>query len=81
LNLDVANRADPLEELQRGAVTAKKHVLPVVDELPGRAIREGRRSSAQLRPGVEHDRADPAFRQRRGGAEPRKPAPDHHNGV
>ena len=74
--LDVAVRADPLQERERLAVAAEHHVLAVVDQLAGVAVLERRRASAEPRPRVEHEHAHAALREQRRRTQPRKAAAD-----
>src|SRR5690242_19580990 len=67
LDGDGGLRANPPQQLEHFTIAAKEHVLPVVDELPLRAIDERGGAPAKLAPRLEDDDppAAPGKRRRR----------------
>ena len=79
LHADVALGADAPEQAERLPVAAKQHVLPVVDELPGLAIGEGRGAATELPARFQHEHAPPRLGQRRRRRESGHAAADHRH--
>lgn len=48
-------RADPLEELERGSITAEENVLSVIYQLAGFSVAKGGCPAAELRPRVSDE--------------------------
>ena len=63
MNLHTIDRTDALEKLERVAIAAQEHVLPVVDAFAGRGIRERCRATAERRPRFENEHARTFFRE------------------
>ena len=76
LHVHVACGADAAEKRERLVIAAEEHVLAVVHALAGGRIGERGRPAAERRPRLEHEHADAALGQRRGGAEAGEAAAD-----
>ncbi len=74
---ELVGGADPLEKIQRLAVTAHQHVLAVVDEVAGVGIGKRIRAAAERGLAFEHRDAKALLRERDPCAQSREAAADH----